>query len=82
MRDNYQVADRQGVYELKGGRGRMVVGGEKVLQAVEEVAVPSWLSSDIEELLAPVLSTIYVVAGFPGDLGVQRRVSTIQNTRR
>ena len=49
-----------------GGRGRIIDGGEKVLQAKEKSAAPPWLSSVVEELLAPVVSTIYVVYLTPG----------------
>ena len=44
-----------------GGRSRMKDGGEKVLHAAEEAAAPPWLSSAVEGLLAPVVSTISVV---------------------
>ena len=52
-----------------GGRGRIIDGGEKVLQAKEEAAAPPWLSSVVEELPAPVVSTISVVVRCPGGLG-------------
>ena len=44
-----------------GGRGGMKEGREKVLHAAEEAAAPPWLSSAVEGLLAPVVSTIFVV---------------------